>query len=294
MTGSPVLPGRVIPIQVHRRVVTDDTSAVEQLASDSGLSRQQVRRAMDSGAVWLSRGRHPRRIRRRGVRLRRGDLLHLYYDPQVLAEQPPTPRLIDDRRTYSVWDKPAGMRSQGSRWGDHTTLVRWAEKHLRPVRDAYPVHRLDRFASGLMLLAHDRKTAAALAAQFRRRRVDKRYRVVVHGRFPATESERLIEQPLDGREARSRVRLVGYQAGPDSSTLDVSIETGRKHQIRRHLAGCGFPVFGDRLYGFADDQVDLQLRSMRLAFDCPLSGERRLIALDRLEPLPGGASRSKN
>ena len=234
---------------------------------------------MDKGAVWLTRGRRTRRVRRRQASLRTADTLHLNYNPAVLAEQPLPATLIADLGGYSVWDKPAGMRSQGSRWGDHTSLPRWAEKHLKPPRGAFIVHRLDRAASGLMLLAHDKRCAAALSALFRERRVEKQYRVVVRGCFPSTVRLEMAA-PLDGRAARTSARRIGYDADQDCSSLLVDIATGRKHQIRRHLSGLGFAVVGDRLHGdeagnVANAQAGLQLRAVRLGFDCPLGGGRR-------------------
>jgi tRNA pseudouridine32 synthase/23S rRNA pseudouridine746 synthase len=249
------------------------------LAQASGLSRQRLRQVMDQGAVWLTHGKQTRRIRRRKTRLRAGDTLHLYYNPQVLAEVVRPAPLVADLGRYSVWDKPDGMRSQGSRWGDHTTLQRWAEKQLQPPRSAWIVHRLDRAASGLILLAHDKRMAAALSALFRERQVDKRYRVLVHGRFPDDGAARVIDADVDGRSARSRVSLRRYDAQADRSELEVGIDTGRKHQIRVHLAGLGFPVVGDRLHGVAGDDEDLQLRAVYLGLPCPVSGERQEFCL---------------
>jgi tRNA pseudouridine32 synthase/23S rRNA pseudouridine746 synthase len=259
----------------HLPIVDDEGSAVELLASASGLSRQRLRQVMDQGAVWLTHGTRTRRIRRRKTRLQRGDTLHLYYNPAVLAEPVRPAGLIADRGRYSVWDKPYGMRSQGSRWGDHTTLLRWAEKQLRPQRSGWIVHRLDRAASGLILLAHDKRMAAALSALFRERQVDKRYQVLVHGRFPVADSPLIIDADVGERSARSRASLRHYDADSDRSELEVGIDTGRKHQIRVHLAALGFPVVGDRLYGAAGDVEDLQLRAVYLGFPCPISGERQ-------------------
>ena len=262
-------------------VSADGSAAISLLHDASGLSRQRVKFAMTQGAVWLTRGRKTQRLRRAKRALRAGDELHLYYDPDILAESPPEPRLVADVGDYSVWDKPGGLRSQGSKWGDHCTVVRWAERNLRPERPAFTVHRLDRAASGLILVAHTRRTAAALSALFRSRKVEKRYRVLVHGHFAGHPDPLRVDRPIDGKQAISEFSCPAYPADRDHSTLEVRIETGRKHQVRRHLAELGFPVVGDRLYGSGEqDGVDLQLRAFLLAFRCPVAGEKVEYLLD--------------
>lgn len=278
-------PGSGEPIELHLTVDNADATVVDVLAASSGLSRQQIRQAMDKGAVWLTHGKGTRRVRRRKARLRVDDSLHLYYNAAVLAAQVPAATLVADQGGYSVWVKPAGMRSQGSRWGDHSTLGRWAEKQLQPQRSAFIVHRLDRAASGLMLLAHDKRTAAALAALFRQRRVTKRYQAQVRGAFPQDPDGLRMDDALDGRDAHSVARQLSYDAERDCSLLEVEISTGRKHQIRRHLAGVGHPVVGDRLYGDGDSSDDLQLAAVYLGFKCPLSGQQRVYCIDPSAPI---------
>lgn len=263
----------------HLEIGAETRSPLEQLAAASGLSRAQVKRAMQKGAVWVQQGRRVRRLRRAKAEFPAGAELHFYFDPAVLAQEPPPARLIADEGHYSVWFKPAGMWSQGSKWGDHCTLYRWAERRLRPERPAFIVHRLDRAARGLCLLAHSRTAAARLSALFAERGVEKRYRALVHGRFPGTSEPLSIEEPVEGRRACSCVRLLDYSADLDRSWLEVEIETGRKHQIRRHLAGLGYPIVGDRLYGRSGDREDLQLIAWRLAFACPFTGEVRSYSL---------------
>ena len=136
----------------------------------------------------------------------------------------------------------------------------------------FTVHRLDRAASGLILVAHSKKMAAALSELFKKREVEKRYRAVVAGDFSAQPSPLRIEKPVDDKVAISEISLISVDGG--QSTVDVRIETGRKHQIRRHLAGLGHPVIGDRLYGSGEkDGVDLQLTAYLLAFHCPVNDE---------------------
>lgn len=254
-------------LETHVEVVDMSDNAVDLLSHDSGLSKRVIKLAMTKGAVWLTRGRATQRLRRATRGLQSGDRLHLYYDEKVLSQIPQQPALVDDAGAYSVWDKPPGLRSQGSRWGDHCTVSRLAGQRLD--RPAFIVHRLDRAASGLIVVAHGRGHAAALSRQFRERRVGKGYRVRVQGEFPGDPAPVRLDVPLDGRPAVSEFRLVDVVDG--QSILDVRIETGRKHQVRRHLAGLGFPVVGDRLHGSdAIDSVDLQLRAVELAFECPV------------------------
>ena len=179
------------------------------------------------------------------------------------------------------------MLCQGSRWGDHTTLNRWAEKHLVPERTAFIVHRIDRMAAGLVVLAHSKKTATYLAKQFADRKVEKTYRVIVAGNVELPLPH-IIDSDIEGKSARTIITQktllkeppqTVVSAGGSFSVLDISIETGRKHQIRRHLSSLGYPVLGDRLYGGASSELDnshpsdLQLIAISVGFAAPDSGE---------------------
>ena len=262
----------------HIEVNNNDLVAVDLLASETGLSKQKTKQVMQQGAVWLTRGKKTQRLRRAKKALRAGETLHIYFDSHVLAIEPPEPTLIMDAGQYSVWNKPYGMLSQGSKWGDHCTITRWAEQHLLPQRPSFVVHRLDRAANGLIIVAHEKRAAAALSDLFQKRKVDKRYQIWVHGQFneqAKAENPTRIESDIDGRHAVSYFTLIEYDEEYDRSLLDVTIETGRKHQIRRHSAELGFPVIGDRLHGIEGDKEDLQLTAYYLAFKCPFSHQQR-------------------
>lgn len=256
----------------HIPVVAETNRAVSLLADTTELSHQVIKRVMQQGAVWLTQGKQTKRIRRADKRLKPGDQLHLYYDSKVLGTEVAGAELIADEDTYSVWYKPYGMLSQGSKWGDHCTLYRWAENHLNPQRPAFIVHRLDRAASGLMLLAHQKKIARQLSELFAGRQVDKRYQAVVHG---SCREDVSVRERLDDKPAITHVHPLSFDRENNQTLVEVSIETGRKHQIRRHLAGLGLPIVGDRLYGTTvSPQQNLQLVACQLSFTGP-DGERQ-------------------
>ena len=260
--------------EVHVAAESSEDNAVDLLHRATGLSKQRIKSTMKQGAVWLTRRKKTQRLRRATRTLAKGDEVHLYYDANILAELPREPTLIADVGGYSVWRKPYGLRSQGSKWGDHCTVVRWAEQHLQPERPAFTVHRLDRAANGLILVAHSKSIAAALSTLLRERKIEKRYRAVVAGDLSRHNNPVRMNAPVDGKEAISEISYQQLSADGKRSLVDVRIETGRKHQIRRHLAALGHPMLGDRLYGTGEeDGIDLQLTAYLLAFHCPVNDE---------------------
>lgn len=267
----------------HIAVENQAVNAVDLLASETTLSKQQIKQVMQKGAVWQTKGKQTQRVRRAKKLIAAGTTLHIYYDKTVLERVPPEPILLSDEGQYSVWNKPYGMLSQGSKWGDHCTITRWAEQHLSPQRNSFTVHRLDRAANGIIVVAHEKKAAAALSALFQQREISKRYQIWVPGDFSLShhDSRVTVDQQIDGRTAISHFDFVRYEVDQERSLIDVEIETGRKHQIRRHSAYLGFPVIGDRLYGNAQSQQDLQLKAYYLAFQCPFSLQKKVFDLNK-------------
>ena len=263
----------------ERQITIQDlkTSAVDLLSDATDLSKSVIKQTMQKGAVWITRINHTQRLRRAKKQLQIGDQVYLYYDEKILNQTTEPAQLIANEQAYSIWFKPYGMRSQGSKWGDHTTIQRWADTHLHPQRPTFTVHRLDRAATGLILLAHKKQTATALAKLFETRTIAKKYRVVVHGQFFNTPQT--YTQSIDDRPAHSQATRLNYNPMQNRSLVDVTIQTGRKHQIRRHLADAGYPVVGDRLYGSTDHTKNLQLTAYSLAFQCPATLEAKTYQL---------------
>lgn len=289
--------------EFHIPITTDGKTAIDCLAEASDLSRQKIKKCMQQGCVWLERVKSPmtdvehlvdfkeavqqgyiQRLRRAKKVLNENQVLHFYYDESVLSNDAASATLIKDLGDYSIWNKPSGMLSQGSKWGDHCTVYRWAEKNLQPERSAFIVHRLDRAASGLMILAHKKSVASLFSRMFEQRSIDKRYLVDVEGDFskmmPKDETVVTINDAIDEKTAISHVTMLSFDSIKSTSTLEVKIETGRKHQIRKHLTNIGFPVVGDRLYGNGSETLDLQLQAKSLKFICPITEEVRTFTLD--------------
>ncbi|PCM43122.1 RluA family pseudouridine synthase [Marinobacter sp. ANT_B65] len=260
-------------------ITTDQPeTAADALCQASGLPRQRIKDAMNKGACWWTLKGKLVRLRRATKEVKAGTRLQLYYDENVLDRKPEPATLITDKARYSVWYKPHGMLAQGSQWGDHCSLLRWAELELK--RPCYLIHRLDADAAGLMLIAHDSKAAGALSQCFSGRTITKQYLARVTGIICI--QDQLIDMPVDGKAAISRATTLTTDEPSQTSLLQVAIETGRKHQIRKHLQSIGHPIVGDRLYG-RPAKTPLQLLALSLEFDCPLSRQR--VKLELPEPL---------
>ncbi|NOG31938.1 pseudouridine synthase [Halomonas sp. CH40] len=197
--------------------------------------------------------------------------------------------------------KPAGLlvhRSQLAR-GEREFLLQRLRNQLN--RRVYPVHRLDRPTSGVMVFGFSSEVAARLSASFSERQVEKRYLAVVRGVAP--EQERL-DYPLREEDGtRPKAQMPAMPAMTDIRRLDsvelpVQVDrypvaryslvearplTGRRHQIRRHLSRRGYPIIGDAKHGksihnrfFAERFAAprLLLAATWLAFDHPQQAKR--------------------
>ncbi len=248
-------------------------TVVDCLAENTPFSKQQLKRFMQQGSVWLQSEKQPKpvRVRRAKKLLSSNDKVFFYHNPAVLSTEITPPTLIADEQSFSIWYKPKGVLCQGSKWGDHTTINRWIETHYQfngQTRNAIIVHRLDKATDGLIIIAHHKQTAKQLTQAFEARQLNKTYQATVIGHF---KNNCTFNDDLEGKTAITHAEFLSYDAGKNQSVLSINIETGRKHQIRIHLSQAGFPIVGDRLYGLPQDPSikttlpDLQLTATQLS-----------------------------
>ncbi|MGI6389808.1 MAG: RluA family pseudouridine synthase [Kiritimatiellia bacterium] len=213
-------------------------SLQEFLAARLSISKRAAKNLLDERVVWVNR----RCVWMTHHTLKTGDTVELpsaNLSKQSAASPASAIRILVQDDFYLVADKPSNMLSVGARSVEETLRTQTGLATLRAV------HRLDRDTTGCLLFAKNDAAFDAAVEIFKTRRVSKHYRVIVYGRYERAAST--VEQELDGERAVSHIQR--EMATKDASFLKVKIETGRTHQIRRHLASLRHPVLGDREHG---------------------------------------------
>jgi 23S rRNA pseudouridine1911/1915/1917 synthase len=233
------------------------------LAEQLSVSRTQAARLISQGAVTVNGA-----VARASRTVGRGDRVEVLRGPEAPPLRTLTPHAIaldvrfeDDH--VLVLDKPAGLVVHPAPGHWEGTLVNALVARGLDLATGAPgrpgiVHRLDRDTSGLMIVAKTDLAHRRLGRAIADRRVERRYAALIWGHLPAP---RVIDAPLarhptdrkrmavvpGGRAARSRVEPVARFAVCD--LVRVTLETGRTHQVRVHVAHAGHPVVGDPVYG---------------------------------------------
>src|SRR5215217_3459128 len=262
------------------------------------LSRGTVQALIESGRVRVD-GQQ----RKSKFRMTPGELVSVEIPPPQIDEILPDPiplAIVYEDADVIVVDKPAGMVVHPAPGHPRGTLANALVAHVPGLAvggSQRPgiVHRLDKDTSGLIVAAKTDRGRTSLVTQWEDRSVEKIYLALVAGSI--SDEEATIDAPI-GRDPKNRQRMAVMRSGrpavtrfrvierfPNATLLELSIETGRTHQIRVHLAFIGHPIVGDQLYGRSratDPQLDRQfLHASALAFQLPDGSRLRVEA-----PLP--------
>jgi 23S rRNA pseudouridine1911/1915/1917 synthase len=215
-------------------------------------SRKAIKRALDGGQVFIDG-----RVERRAGRILAGGESLVLTLPAVPDETPvPTLAVIYRDEVLLAVDKPPGMPAHPTGDGRANALDR-VRAMLGPAAAPILLHRLDADTSGVLLFALAAAANRVLACDFAERRLAKTYVALVVGEPPALFAVvdrlrpgvrgRTVRVASGGQEANTDFRTLGR--GPGFALVEARPHTGRTHQIRTHLAGRGFPLCGDPLYG---------------------------------------------
>jgi 23S rRNA pseudouridine1911/1915/1917 synthase len=274
---------------LQRSTVTRSSPLFEYLLGTMGLKRRTIKNLLKFGAVAVNGAT----VRQFDHSLAIGDTVLVQDARSTIATgrlESARVQVIHEDAALLVVEKPAGLLTVAARGGETDTLFFRLNEFLRSRQSnsterALVVHRLDRETSGLVLFAKTVEAQHELQAAWPE--VEKSYQAVVIGRPEPqsgtirsylTETRALHVFSNDRPTPGGRLAVTHYrvlQTRGEFSLVEVRLETGRKHQIRVHLAGLGCHVVGDRRYGATLDPCRrLALHASRLEFAHPLTGER--------------------
>ena len=243
-------------------------------ASVDGLSRGRARQAIAMGGVYVGQ----RVVRVASRKVRGGDHVTVTWTGGSVPLSDHILRVVHLDEHVVVVAKPAGQHTQATALGDQGTLTALLAAEVDP--EARLVHRMDAPASGLLVAGRGKRATEALASQVRAHHMVRRYVAVTSGVPP----DGLCDLPLlkergrvrvatadepKAQAARTEVRVVRTH-GP-RAFVEASLQTGRTHQVRVHLAGLGAPIVGDTTYGGVA-APRLCLHGAHLAFRHPAGG----------------------
>lgn len=167
----------------------------------------------------------------------------------------PTIKILADSEHFLVIDKPAGLLSQPDKTGDEDVAA--ALRSELDLEFLAPVHRLDRNTSGCLILAKTNAAASALSTAIKAGKVKRTYHAMVKG---SPDERGTIDAPLQKNEGENRsfvskagkpalTHYVRLKKCGATSLVEVTLDTGRSHQIRAHFSYIGCPLIGDKKYG---------------------------------------------
>ncbi len=288
-----------------KKIVVPDFEAGERLDAwlvqqFSEKSRSAFQKQIKGGGILVNG-----KTQKAHYVVKEGDVVEMKkIDPStalgMTKKEIPKVRIVDETDDYLVIDKPSGLLVHPAPSQKTSTLVDFLVDHapqIKKVGDAKErpgiVHRLDREASGLMVVAKTKRAFEDLKKQFQAHTIKKEYVALVYGK-PSKDFD-VIETPIGRKKGKGRMsaRAAAQEGDKDARThydvlerypqatlMKVRTETGRMHQVRVHMKSIGHPLVGDDLYAQTKHETT-SLRNLRLFLHAATLGFTDLQGLRR-------------
>jgi len=276
--------GKSLNLKVHP--AENSVTLIEFLSNRLGVSRNMAKGIIDRRCVFVN----GRRVWMARHGLKTGDNITGSFSAEKPVDIKSANILYEDR-DYLIVNKPAGLPSNGP------NSVEQLLNKQPGNESAVACHRLDKDTSGCLIFAKSTKAKERIIALFARNEITKKYEAVIRGRLP--KETMTITAPIDGLKAITHISLLDATPSAShacysakwqnpfatkhisgvASHISISIETGRTHQIRKHLASIGHPVLGDQHYGVGREVPHSErligrqvLHAAEIKFTQPFSG----------------------
>ena len=230
------------------------------ISSELSVSKKQVQVWLDNKLVLVN----AKRIWMRKHVVKEGDQIEILQNTKLISKNKEISIIWEDDY-YLIVKKQPGIITNAAK---NSLEERLRYKKNNP--NICAVHRLDKETSGCLIFASSLDAKERAIPLFKEKQITKVYRALTIGRFPSSWRE--IRTDIEGYIAITRVKLL--DANHKASYLELQIETGRTHQIRKHLAFKRFPVLGDKKYAGTLNELSVRqprqmLHAYRLSFSHP-------------------------
>ena len=238
-------------------------------------SRKAVKKATKQGLIYINGKRGYTAVFIQG-----GEQIKLFSDVNT-AEQKPIDLKIEvlyEDDYLALVNKPAGIEVSGNKkWTlEHALSGNLKHSTQEDATNPEPIHRLDYPTSGVLLIGKTRSIIIKLNKLFEQHKIQKTYHAICIGKIV---KHGFIEEPIDNKNSKSEFEVIETIASPRFEFLnfvELTPHTGRRHQLRKHMAFIGNPILGDLLYskeGLILKRKGLYLHASSLEFIHPISGE---------------------